>query len=213
MIYLLSDIHGDKDFKGLKDYLKIATDEDLLIILGDTGLMYAEREDYREFTEFFLSIDKNIAFIDGNHENFDYLYSFPREDWNGGKIHRLTKNIVHLERGNIFTLQGKTFFVLGGCKSSDKWKELGLWYPQESPTDTEIHFAKENLLKHGCKVDYILTHRYEKTNEDPEALTLEGVRNYIDKNVEFIHWYAGHWHSTQLNRRHSIIYDKLIKIV
>ncbi len=35
MIYLISDIHANKSFKGLQDYLEIATDNDLLIVLGD----------------------------------------------------------------------------------------------------------------------------------------------------------------------------------
>lgn len=212
MIYLLSDIHGDTEFKGLKDYLKIARKDDWLLILGDTGLMYAEKEDYREFTEFFLSIDKNIAFIDGNHENFDYLYSFPEEDWNGGRIHRLTQNIIHLKRGYIFEIQGKSFFTLGGCKSSAKWKEMGLWYPQEDPTEEEIKLALNNLKLYKNKVDFILTHRYDKPQADPKPYTLAGITKYIDQNVDFKHWYAGHWHCTQLNERHSTVYDQLIKL-
>lgn len=211
MIYLLSDIHGDKNFKGLKEYINTADNSDLLIILGDVGLMYAEKEDYKEFTEFFLSVKKNIAFLDGNHENFDFLYSLPNEEWNGGKIHRLTDNIVHLKRGQVFEIEGKTFFTLGGCKSSEKWEKLSLRFPQEDPTPQEITEAKENLKKHGNKVDYILTHKYEKDKNATE-FSLGGITNYIDENVEFKHWYAGHWHSTQLNRRHSTVYDELIKL-
>ena len=212
MIYLLSDIHGDMNFTGLKEYIKSATDQDLLIILGDTGLMFAERADYKEFTDFFLKIDKNIAFIDGNHENFDFLYSFPTEIWNGGKVHRLTERIVHLKRGEIFNICGKTFFTLGGCKSSEKWKERGLYYKQEDPSAEEILWAKENLKIHGNRVDLILTHKYEKV-ENPQQLTLGEITNYIDDNVEFKHWYAGHWHTTSINRLHSTVYDKLIKVL
>ena len=40
MIYLISDIHGDKNFKGLQDYLRIAKDDDLLIVLGDVSLEF-----------------------------------------------------------------------------------------------------------------------------------------------------------------------------
>ena len=38
----------------------------------------------------------DVYFIDGNHENFKYLYSFPEENWGGGVIHRITDNIIHL---------------------------------------------------------------------------------------------------------------------
>lgn len=210
MIYLLSDIHGDMNFNGLKEYIQTAGEDDLLIILGDTGLMYAERENFKEFTKFFLSIKKNIAFIDGNHENFDFIESFPEEDWNGGKVHRLTESIVHLKRGNVFTLEDKIFFVMGGCKSSDKWKEMGLWYKREEPTAEEIKEGIENLEKCGNKVDFVLTHKYEKPSDNPEFLTLEYLTKYIDENVDFAHWYSGHWHHSQLNHRHSMVYDKLL---
>ena len=73
MIYVLSDIHGDRNFKGLEDYISKADDNDLLIILGDVGLSFEKTEENRIFTDFFLSIKKNIAIVDGNHENFDYL--------------------------------------------------------------------------------------------------------------------------------------------
>ena len=121
MIYLISDIHGDKDFKGLKEYAANAGEEDLLIILGDVGLEFEKTERNREFTQFFLGLQKPIAIVDGNHENFAFLNSFPEEEWNGGRIHRLSPYIVHLMRGNIYCLEGKTFFVFGGCKSSAKW--------------------------------------------------------------------------------------------
>ena len=50
----------------------------------------------------FMSLDKKIAFLDGNHENFDYLKTFCCKEWNGGEVGRLTKNIVYLKRGNIY---------------------------------------------------------------------------------------------------------------
>jgi len=211
VLYLLSDIHGDKNFPGLKEYLSTADDRDLLIILGDTGLMYAEKENYKEFTEFFLSSRKNIAFIDGNHENFEFLNSFSSEKWNGGEVHRLTDKIVHLKRGHIFNLENRSFFVMGGCKSSAKWKEMGLWYEQEVPTAEEIDFGVQSLANKGNHVDFILTHKYEKNNNSQPG-TLEWLTDYIDKNVEFSHWYSGHWHCQALNKRHSTVYNCLIKL-
>ena len=101
MIYLLSDQHGGENIGELTKYLDTAGDDDLLIILGDVGVRFRDTEENRAFDELFLSSKKKIAFLDGNHENFDYIYSFPEEDWCGGRVHRLTENIVHLERGYI----------------------------------------------------------------------------------------------------------------
>ena len=130
MIYLLSDLHGELDFAAFDTYLQEDHTQDLLVILGDIGLEFENTEENKQFTRYFLSARCPIALVDGNHENFDYLYSFPVEDWQGGKVHRLTPNIVHLMRGHIFQLEGSSFFVFGGCKSSSKWKTQGKWFPQ-----------------------------------------------------------------------------------
>ena len=58
--------------------------------------------------------------MDGNHENFDILYKYPVEKWNDGKIHRITPNIVHLMRGEIYSIEGKTIFTFGGGTTVDK---------------------------------------------------------------------------------------------
>ena len=89
VIYFVSDLHGDRHFKGFEQYLSMAKDDDLLIILGDVGLNFEKTKENKEFTEYFLSARKNIAFIDGNHENFDLLATFPREEWKGGVVQRL----------------------------------------------------------------------------------------------------------------------------
>ena len=91
MIWLISDIHGGQYIQGLDEYASKCKGNDLLIILGDLELNFRETAENKRFTDYFTSLDCNIAFIDGNHENFDWLYSLPIEDWNGGKIHRVSK--------------------------------------------------------------------------------------------------------------------------
>ena len=145
MIYFISDIHEDINFVGLKKYLDIATDDDLLIVLGDIGLNFRDTPENQSFTQEFLSIKKNIAFIEGNHENFDYLNSFPTEEWKGGTVNRLSKNIVRLMRGNVYEIDGFKFFTFGGCKSSAKWKEKGLWHLAKSQRKKNAHLPLKIL--------------------------------------------------------------------
>jgi len=214
MIYFLSDLHGDINFCGLNDYLKIAKSDDLLIILGDIGLKFQDSQDNRIFTQYFLSLEKNIAFIDGNHENFDYLKSFPEKTWCGGLVHMLSPNIVHLKRGNVFTIEKKNFFVFGGCKSSEKWKQSGLWHYGEEPESDELELAYKNLEKHNFALDYILTHKYER-NPKPEVLCkeLQDLSRFIDKNVKFKKWYYGHGHANRiLDKKHIMVYNNLVSL-
>lgn len=213
MIRFLSDLHGGQDICGLEEYAACCTKDDLLILLGDIGLHLYETEENRAFTEYFKALPCRIAFIDGNHENFDYLYSFPQEDWNGGRVHRISENIVHLMRGYVFELEGSTFFTMGGCKSSQKWMDAGIWWPQEEPTAEEIGRGLRNLEAHGRQVDHILTHNFPIAPVEADPLTLDGLLNFIRSSVTYRHWYAGHWHQNkELDAKHTIVYDRLIPL-
>ena len=58
-------------------------------------------------------------FVDGNHENFDRLYEYPVEEWHGGKVHKIRPSVIHLMRGQIFEIEGKSIFTFGGASSHD----------------------------------------------------------------------------------------------
>ena len=192
--------------EGVEEYIEKYKEGDILIILGDLGLNFERTEENRIFTERFLSIDKPILLVEGNHENHAYLNSFPEVDFCGGRANKITDSILRLKRGHIFTIEGKAFFVMGGCKSSAKWKERGLWFDGEEPSPEEIAFARENLLAHGNKVDFVLTHKYHPDMHGTDPLTLEGLKDHIDEHVDFSHWYAGHWHKEIFyDMRHTVV--------
>ena len=209
MIWFLADLHGGKTADGLESYLKICKKGDLLIVLGDVELYFDGTEQNNAFSEYFTSLDCDVAFIDGNHDNFDYLYSLPIEEWNGGKVHRVTDRIVHLMRGHIFELEGNSFLVMGGCGSTDKWKNTPLWWESEQASDEELEFAYENLRKRGNKVDYILTHKYSNPAHTFRYDSAEKFAEYVNENIDYKHWYSGHWHEyTELDERHTVIYKE-----
>ncbi len=211
MIYLLSDLHGKMDFETFNKYIAEPHLDDLLILLGDTCMEMDNMESNDKFTEMVLSTKCPIALVDGNHENFDHLYSFPVEEWNGGKVHRLTENIVHLMRGHIFELEGKSFLVFGGCRSSEQWKRTGKWFPQEEATEEEYKLAYDNLKLRGDRVDFILTHKYSKRDKDPYCVPgLYALTVFIDERVDFRRWYSGHGHLNWImDEKHHMVYDEL----
>ena len=150
-----------------------------------------------------------ILFIDGNHENFDKLNGYDISEWNGGKVRFIRPNVIHLLRGEIYTIEDRTVFVMGGGYSVDKSLRIQgkSWWPEEMPCDEEYRNATHNLQRAGYKVDYILTHtapentvrymacldsgiKYLETEEKP----LTGFLQWVEDVTEYDKWYFGHFH-------------------
>ena len=135
---------------------------DTIIIPGDFGIgffdgMYGSEE---LFFDYIAGQDYMVLFCEGNHENFEKLNGYEISDWNGGKVHRIRRNLIHLMRGEVYMVNGKKIFVMGGGFSLDKEYRIPgkTWWTDEMPRDEEYKNATENLKKNGFKVDFILTH-------------------------------------------------------
>ncbi len=193
MIFITGDIHGNpvrlgvdnfyeqKDFSGNKD-------ENFVIILGDFGLVWnkdGESKSEKYWLNWLEEKPFTTLFVDGNHSNFGILNNLPVKEWNGGKVHEIRPHVLHLMRGEVFTIEGNKFFTFGGASSHDiqdgilncedkdwkkKAKELdkqgkymyrvkGLsWWEEELPSEEEMINGINNLQKENNKVDYIITH-------------------------------------------------------
>ena len=104
------------------------TKHDTVIICGDFGGVWVKDESVRgkggwkeEKNHLDWLADKpfTTVFVDGNHENFQRLGRFQIDEWNGGKVHRIRPYILHLMWGQVFTIEGETYFVFGGASSHD----------------------------------------------------------------------------------------------
>lgn len=229
MIFLTGDTHGGVDSKKLFSgpaVEKQLTKDDFLIILGDFGFIWKNTPDDAE--QYWLAeLEKlpwTTLFIDGNHENFSRLNSYPVENWHGGKIHRINDSVIHLMRGQVFDIDGKTFFTFGGAKSIDAaLRTEGIsWWPEEQANYAEIEEGFDNLLVHHDKVDYVLTHTCvtEVCNlivngfgggyHDPDPMTkvLDSYRLAID----FQKWYFAHWHIDKNFGRYECLYNKIVEV-
>ena len=121
-IVLVGDTHADiRRFSSDNFPFNDFTKDDYVIILGDFGLVWDNEESPYEtyWLNWLEEKPWTTLFIDGNHENFDRLNSYPIEYWNGGKVQRIRPSIMHLMRGQVFELQGKKFFTFGGASSHD----------------------------------------------------------------------------------------------
>ncbi len=191
-IYITGDIHGNpirfstESFYEQKEFKN--QEENFVIILGDFGLVWNKDEESKQEKYWLDWLEKKpftTLFIDGNHENFDRLNSYPIKELYSGKVHEIRPHVLHLMRGEVFTIEDKKFFAFGGASSHDiqngildyedeKWREKakaldkqgkymyrikGLsWWEQELPTQEEINTGINNLAAHNNKVDFILSH-------------------------------------------------------
>ena len=105
------------------------TKKDYVIIAGDFGGAWQKEDRFikKEARHLKTLEDRPFTtlFIDGNHENFDRLNSYPVKEWNGGHVHEIAPSILHLMRGEIYNIEGISFFTFGGARSHDIGRYIG----------------------------------------------------------------------------------------
>lgn len=159
----MADLHGD--FKPLFDFAnseegnKLKKDS-FVIVLGDFGCWPDKNEELKILNQ---KLNYTLLFIDGNHEHFPFLNSFPVGQKFGGKIHDVY-GIYHLCRGEVFEIpvEGRSLkvAVCGGGDSKDKEKRTeGVdWFPEEQINQDDERRMIENAHLYNMNVDVFLSH-------------------------------------------------------
>ena len=234
MIHLTGDIHGlsgaHRLFYGYDPYLHKIKEGDYLIVLGDFGLVWNQKENLNE--KYFLDeINKRpwvTLFIEGNHENFDRLWSdeFETIEFGGHCAKKIRDKILYLQRSCIYEIEGKKIFTMGGGTSVDKmYRTEGItWWKEEIPAYADLVEARANLSKHNYEVDYIITHSCDerslyyppivnRSNKRGKTQEENKLFNEYENNVKYKHWYFGHYHvDGSVNERKTVVYEKVLKI-
>ena len=225
-IYITGDIHGNPRRLSNKNLRLLGleiTEGDKVIVCGDFGLPWYDDVEDEYWLNWLEEKPFEILFVDGNHENFDLLYQFPVEERYGGKVHRVRSNVYHLMRGEIYEIEGKTFFAFGGATSVDRHCRIEFvsWWSQENFSRDEFENAVENLEKVDFTVDYVLTHtapkRFIVNSTDitsyidncPTVQMLSG----LEKMLIYKKWFFGHYHDNKnVNDKEILIYEQIIRI-
>ncbi|MBO5435132.1 metallophosphoesterase [bacterium] len=220
-IYITGDVHGDIDMRkfNTSQFPYKTKKDDIVIVTGDMGVCWNERKD-RFIRKWFDEKPWTTVFCDGNHENFEILNNFPVEEWNGGKVHKINESLIHLMRGEIYNIDNKTYFVMGGAFSHDKQfrKPYVSWWPEELPSNDELKHAEKNLKQVNYKVDYIISHCCSSSiqSEIDETFKTDHLTDwfdFIEDNVMFEKWYFGHYHIDHtVDKSHICLYDEIIPI-
>lgn len=188
MIYLTGDTHGDfRRFtkKNFRNKNIVLTERDYVLVVGDFGLCWEKDGTFTYNINNFKEKTYTILWIQGNHENYDFIKEFPLEEWKGGKVRHIERDkVILLERGQVFNIDGEKIFTFGGASSHDvqggifekedpdlkskikQARKSGLpfrvnhesWWKEELPNEEEMKEGLRNLEAVDFKVDYVLTH-------------------------------------------------------
>ena len=220
MIYVTGDCH--QNFRKFNTKIfpeqKEMTKEDYVIICGDFGGVWNKEVENKEEKHLLDWLDEKpftTLFVDGNHENFDRLYSYPVELWHGGKVHKIRPSVIHLMRGQIYEIDGKSFFTFGGASSHDiesgildpedpdfkekkkwldrEWRSYRVnhitWWAQELPSEEEMQEGRANLAAHDNQVDFIVTHCCATSTQmliDAQKLKPDTETDYLEEIKQMI---------------------------
>ncbi len=219
MIYVTGDTHGDIDRFNERAVKKLKAG-DTLIILGDFGFIWQGGEEEEKNLEFIKNRRYNVLFLEGTHENLDKLSKYPVEECFGGKVRNLGGNLKQLMRGEIYEIEGKTLFALGGGQSSDiEFRKEGVsWWENELPSDEEIFYAREKIMQ-SKEVDFIITHTAPHkietaiTGENCEPNRLGAFLDEVMRSVKYQGWYFGSFHiDRKFTRKHFAHYRNVTEI-
>ncbi|MBR6872089.1 MAG: metallophosphoesterase [Ruminococcus sp.] len=220
-LWITGDTHGGYD--GLMGRLAAngVMPGDTVLITGDFGFVSDHPDDRISY----LKLRREpfcFCFIDGNHEDHRLLSEYPASGWNGGKAQVIEQNIIRLMRGELYNIEGRTFFCMGGAYSHDKScrREGYNWFAEEQPSPEQ--YAHADLTLEACcgRVDYILTHTAPlSVIHELGAVVYEQesvLDNYLEKlrnTVEFQRWFFGHYHTDrELSGGFTAVYDRMIKL-
>jgi predicted phosphodiesterase len=188
MIFITGDTHADfhrfssKRLSVLNH--QFDREKDYYIVCGDFGGLWDDSVREKEALKWLSEKPFTLLFVTGNHENYDMYAKLPVTVWRGGKVQRITENVIRLMNGQIFDIDGIRFFTMGGASSHDvddgilepddpdlKAKVWLLnrrqamyrinhvsWWKEEIPSREDMDEGIRNLEKAGWNVDVIITH-------------------------------------------------------
>lgn len=204
-VHITGDTHGDisRFFVGQPTEETGWSARDTLIVCGDFGYIFSADRFEERLLDLLEQKPYTICFCDGNHDHIPAICSYPETQWNGGRAHRIRRNLYHLMRGQVYEINGKSFFTMGGAYSLDRQRRqegVSFWH-EELPSAAEYHEAVQNLRRAGNRVDCIITHtaprdilyRLGKYPDRHEA-ELTGFLEWIEHDIHFGQWFFGHLH-------------------
>ncbi|MEG1834956.1 MAG: metallophosphoesterase [Oscillospiraceae bacterium] len=221
MIYITGDTHGEEERLSVSR-LKALKAGDTLIICGDFGFIWDGDKKEQKFLKQLGKRKYNVCFLDGTHENFFRLNDYEISEWNGGKVHKIYGNLYHLLRGQVFEIEGKKIFAMGGGESPDIdiRAENEHWSRDEIPSQEELYEGAKNLEKAQYKIDIVVTHeppmRIKRflQMKDYDTLRVTALNAYFEElsdSCDFSKWFFGSLHMDKyISNTHMSVFKNIV---
>jgi predicted phosphodiesterase len=158
------DWHGNYRWARLAIEYAADLGAETILHLGDYG--YDFSPDFRTSLEASLRrTNLTLQFVDGNHEDFTWLYKQPIGE-DGRR--QISEHVHHLPRGYRWEWDGVRFLAMGGAYSVDRrWRQLGVsWWSEEVITEEEIERAQA-----GGETDIMISH------DVPQGVQVPGLNS------------------------------------
>lgn len=202
------------------------TGEDIVIVLGDFGIIWQDREKTTKILEILGSHKCQLAFVDGNHENFNLIKEMEIIiEWNGGRAGLLPGGIIHLLRGEIYNINGKRIGVCGGANSIDKYRrtEGVSWWADEEITKENVVELLSNagdnthldiMLTHDCPAKMTKQVALFSGVNGAEISNSQKMLDIIDNSLKIDKWYFGHWHiDMKFDNKFECLYNRYREVL
>ena len=223
IVYFTGDIHGSG--AGVVEFCKRndLSATDTVVLLGDVGANYYLGKRDRRLKAELSSVKPTIFCIHGNHEARPAgIPSYVTKEWNGGMVRYEEEfpNILFARDGDIYTIEGMSYLVIGGAYSVDKHYRLSrgyAWWADEQPSDKTKAYVEEQIaekhfdviLSHTCPYKYepreMFLPMIEQSTVDAST---ELWLDTIEESVDYQAWFCGHWHTDKrIDKMHFLFHE------
>lgn len=168
-VAVAGDWHANTDYARRAILHASKRGADVLVHVGDFGYLFTPAY-LNTLTATLERCDMTLLFVDGNHEDFDFLLAQPLND---DGVRPLSSRIAHLPRGFSWTWGSEKWLALGGAHSVDRqWRNAGSeWWFQETLKQSDVEKASA-----VGKVDHLVCHDVPWKAELPGVSREGGLR-------------------------------------
>lgn len=216
-MFVRGDTHGNFDFLPYFCQDHNTTTDDVLVILGDAGILYYGGKKSREkYLKQYLTEQPITLFcIRGNHEDRPENRKISKvyNSQLNGYVYCEDEypNILYALDGGTYRWNNKSILTIGGAYSVDKFYRLSMgwyWNINEQLTEDEMNSISNQYA--GQRFDYVFTHTCPYSWQ-PTDLFLKSIdQSMVDNSMErwmekfsleinFGHWYFGHFHDDRFD--------------